>query len=434
MNQATLSEQQSVLLPFAEEEPVPDRHAVEAIFKTLTATAGDLQEGPAARDAIASQVHAWAREQAAAGAPLTPAEVQHQLIQAVYDECFGLGPLQRYLADERVENIDINGCDQVLVSRSDGTMLTCPAVTGTDDELVEMIRRWAIRKGQTPREFSAAKPLLNLALRDGVRLAAVMSVTRRVHVSIRCHRLIDVTLDDMTRLGTVDQGLADFLRAAVRARKTIIVTGAVNAGKTTLLRALAAEIDPAERIATLEAEHELFLDLMSRHGNVIAFEERQPNSEGAGAIRLHDLIPQALRHNPRRIIVGEVRDREIIPMLEAINTGHKGSMCTLHADGADEVFNRILMLARRGELGLPPEVIHLYVGMARPFVIHLRHDPVTGQRYVSEVIEVEPPADGAQPSRNHIYVPGPDGRAVRRHTPACASELAAAGLVLGRTR
>jgi Flp pilus assembly CpaF family ATPase len=319
---------------------------VETIFKTLTAAEGELREGPDARNVIAGRVHAWARDQAAAGEPLTPAVVQQQLVQAVYDECFGLGPLQPYLADERVENNDINGCDQVLVSLRGGAVIEGPPAAASDDELVEMVRRWAVRKGQTPREFAASHPLLNVALHEGVRRAAVMSVTRRVHVSIRCHRLIDVTLDDLRQLGTVDHSLASFLRAAVRARKTIIVTGAVNAGKTTMLRALAAEIDPAERIATLEAEHELFLDQMARHANVIAFEGREANSEGAGAIRLHDLIPQALRHNPRRIIVGEVRDREIIPMLEAINTGHKGSMCTLHADGADEVFNRILMLGQ----------------------------------------------------------------------------------------
>ena len=133
--------------------------------------------------------------------------------------------------------------------------------------------------------------------------------------------------------------------------------------------------------------------------------------------------------DPRRIIVGEVRDTEIRPMLEATNSGQEGSMATMHANSADEVFGRILMLAQRGQLAMPPAVIHLEVGMARPFVVHIRKDPATYQRYIREVIEVLPPCDAERPDRNSVFSPGPDGRAVPAHSlsPAATADLMAAG-------
>jgi Flp pilus assembly CpaF family ATPase len=387
------------------------------------------QASPLAGELVA----AWAEDQARTGGPLPSPGTQAALIRAVLDERFGLGALQPYLDDPRIENIDINGPHQVRVTLRDGRRLAGRPVAASDAELMEMVRTWGLREGQTPREFSTTNPLLNAALNEaGVRLSAVMSVTPHVHVSVRCHRLVDITLDDLCGpgYGTLTPGLAHFLGCTVRAYRNIIITGGVDAGKTTLLRALTAAIGPDERIATLESEYELYLHRMpARHRDVVPMEARQANAEGAGAISLNDLIPQALRLNPRRIIVGEVRDREVVPMLEAFNTGHRGSLCTMHADGADEVFNRILMLARRGDLALPPEVIHLYVGMARPLVVHISKDPVTHQRYVAEVIEVLPPADGAQPARNHVWVPGPDGRAVPGHSlsPQALQDLIGAG-------
>src|SRR6202011_3734804 len=142
----------------------------------------------------------------------------------------------------------------------------------------------------------------------------------------------DITLARLIQLGSIDTTLASFLAAAVKSRCNIIVTGGVNAGKTTLLRGLASEIPPAERVATLESEYELFLHGTAAHPDVIAFEAREANSEGVGQVSLHDLVAHALRHNPQRIIVGEVRRGEIMPMLEAMNSGQEGSMCTLHAN------------------------------------------------------------------------------------------------------
>jgi Flp pilus assembly CpaF family ATPase len=428
-----------IVIPESQLSPDKDsgfRNAVLAVTTAITEDLKDTEDREEARRVIQARVQHWAQSQLAAGAPVTFA-TQRRLVDAVMDERFELGVLTPYLNDPGVESIDLNGCDQVWITYSDGACARGPAVAGSDDDLIKMIQMWALHKSYNPREFSAANPLLNTALRPGdgddgvgVRLSATMAVTRRPCASIRCHRLVDVTLDDLRRLGTINRSLHAFLRAAVLARLNIVITGGTSAGKTTLLRALASAIDPAERLATLESDYELFLDrLTHRHQNVIAFQVRQANSEGAGAIGLNDLIPHSLRKNIKRIIVGEVRADEIVPMFEAMNTGHPGSMCTIHADGTEEIFNRIVMLWTRGVgTQTPPAVIHLNTGESIDLVVHLRLDPATNTRFVSEVLEVLPPADSDLPSRNHLYRPtGPGGRAVPDITPQCLPQLKAVG-------
>jgi Flp pilus assembly CpaF family ATPase len=259
-----------------------------------------------------------------------------------------------------------------------------------------------------------------------------MSVTPRPCVSLRRHGHLGATLARLTELGTIDPPLAAFLAAAVKSRCNIIVTGGVDAGKTTLLRALAGEIAPAERVATLESEYELYLHQLPAHPDVIAFEAREPNSEGSGEIGLRDLLAHALRHNPRRIIVGEVRRDEILPMLEAMNSGQDGSMCTLHANSPAEAFDRILILGLRGGLALAERAIHILVGMAVDLIVHVRrgYDGKRTVRYVSEILEVMPPGDTDRPSVNRLFLPDQHtGRAVPAHTPseAMLTRLAAAG-------
>ena len=355
-------------------------------------------------------------------AVLLTTQDQEAIALAVYDDRYGLGPLQHYVSDPDVENIDVNGCDRVWVTYGTGERVGAPAIADSDDALIEMIRRWAARGGQTAREFSESSPLVTVALTAGARLTATMGVTPRPCLSIRRHGQLETTLDKLAELGTVDATVAAFLRAAVRARCNIIVTGGVNAGKTTMLRALAAEIPPGERLATLESEYELFLhEQKQRHPDVIAMESRLANSEGVGEVTLNDLIAHALRHNPQRIIVGEVRTSEIMPMLEAMNSGQEGSMCTLHANSPAEAFDRILILALRGGLALAERAIHLLVGTAVDLIVHVRkrHDGFRTLRYVSEILEVLPPGDTDRPSVNRLFVPdGLGGRPLARHTPS----------------
>ncbi len=372
---------------------------------------------PLIRDAART----WAERRVRAGAPAPSPADREALAQAVYDQRYGLGPLASYLRDPAVENIDINGCDQVWVTYATGERVMAPPVAASDEALVEMIRTWAARGGQTARDFSAGAPLVNVALAGGARMTATMAVTPRPCVSLRRHGQLDVTLAKLIQLGTVDPPLAAFLSAAVRSRCNIVVTGGVNAGKTTLLRALAAEIPPGERVATLESEYEMYLHDLPGHPDVIAFEARDPNSEGVGGITLHDLVAHALRHNPQRILVGEVRRSEIMPMLEAMNSGQDGSMCTLHANSPSEAFDRILILGLRGGLALAERAIHVLVGMAVDLIVHVRkrYDGRRTVRFVSEILEVMPPGDTDRPAVNRLFLPeGPGGKAVPAHTPS----------------
>jgi Flp pilus assembly CpaF family ATPase len=405
------------------------------VSEILAAAAGRLDDGAEpeqARAVIRDAVLSWAERQARSGGIVASAAEREALAQAVFDQRYGLGPLAAYLRDPNVENVDVNGCDQVWITYASGERVAGPPVADSDDALVAMIRTWAARGGQTARDFSAASPLVNVALTGGARITASMSVTPRPCLSLRRHGQLEVSLARLVQLGTVDPPLAAFLAAAVRSRCNIIVTGGVNAGKTTLLRGLAAEIPPGERLATLESEYELYLHGSSAHPDVIAFEARDPNSEGAGGISLHDLVAHALRHNPQRIIVGEVRRNEIMPMLEAMNSGQEGSMCTLHANSPTEAFDRILILALRGGLTLAERAIHILVGMAIDLIVHIRkrYDGRRTLRYVTEVLEVLPPADTDRPAVNRLFLPtGPGGRAAPAHSPSprLAQRLAAAG-------
>ncbi len=412
-----LTERAQVLAPAELLTIVPD------ILQRAAARLPDDGHGEEAMPVIRAACRSWADDRARQSGHVTDPRDVEVLAQAVHDMRYDMGPLTPYLHDAHVENIDINGCDQVWVSYATGERVAVAPIAPSDDALVTMIRTWANRGGQTARDFSAASPLVNVAMTNGARLTATMAVTPRPCVSVRRHGQVDITLTRLVELGTIDNPLAAFLTAAVKGRCNIIITGGVDAGKTTLLRALAGEIPAEERIATLETEYELFLHNRPEHPDVIAFEAREANSEGAGSITLHDMIAHALRHNPRRILVGEVRRTEIMPMLEAMNSGQDGSMCTLHANSPTEAFDRILILGLRGGLALAERAIHILVGMAVDLIVHIRrgYDGQRTVRYVSEVLEVLPPGDTERPAVNRLFLPhSATGRAVAAHTPSPA--------------
>src|ERR1019366_4695198 len=191
--------------------------------------------------------------------PQTPIE-EEELAQAALDAPFGLGRLQNLVDDNRIENIDINGCARVWATFADGSKRLMDPVADSDEELVDLLRSAAQRFGLAERRFDMARPELDLQLPGRARLSAVMAVAARPSVSIRRHRFTDLSLGELCTMGAVDDELCSLLSAAVRARKNIVVSGAMNSGKTTLLRALAAEVDPRERIVTIEQAFELGLD------------------------------------------------------------------------------------------------------------------------------------------------------------------------------
>jgi Flp pilus assembly CpaF family ATPase len=254
-------------------------------------------------------------------------------------------------------------------------------------------------------------------------------------VSIRRARLGKVFLADLVGSGSLLPEAAQFLAAATAARKNMMIAGATNAGKTTLLRAVANQIPATERLITVERALELGLDQFPElHPNVIALEERLPNSEGLGAISMAELVRRSLRMNPSRVIVGEVLGDEIVTMLNAMTQGNDGSLSTIHANSSMEVFNRISTYAIQSAERLPVEATNMLIAGAIDFVVFIekRNEYSSGgrlRRFVSSVREVTG-IDGRVLS-SEVFAPGPDGRAVPRAPVSCAAQLAEHGYETG---
>lgn len=385
------------------------------------------QQAFAHLDALTSDGDEWS--------PGDGPEDEQRVVKDVLDALFGMGRLQVLIDDPAIENIDVNGCDRVWATFADGAKRMMPAVADSDDELIDIVRSAASRFGLSERRFDLACPELDLSLPDGSRLSALMAVSARPSVSIRRHRFLDLSLADLTALGTLDEEVAGVLGAAVRARKNIVVSGAMNSGKTTLLRALAAEIAPRERIVTIEQAFELGLDNSpDRHPDLVALEARPANVEGEGRIAVADLVRRALRMNADRVIVGEVLGSEVLPMLNAMSQGRSGSMCTIHADSSAGVFRRIASYAVQAAERLPLEASNLLMAGAIHLVVHLDSEIVEGadgpdagsvstppdfpagssrSRFVSSIREVVD-AEGVHVISNEVFAPGRD----RRATPA----------------
>ncbi|ORT47359.1 ATPase, T2SS/T4P/T4SS family [Frankia sp. KB5] len=340
---------------------------------------------------------------------LTPGDEQ-RVLHEVLAEVLGLGGLEPLLADPSIENINING-DRVFIRRADGSRQRLPAITDSDTQLVGLIRDLAAHAGVEERRWDRGAPMVNFHLADKSRVFAVMAVTQRPSVSIRRHRFRHVTLSALRASGTIDYGLEALLGALVRARKNIVVAGGTAIGKTTMLLALADQIPPSERLVTVEDVYELGLDADERaHPDVVAMQVREPNTEGEGAISASDLVRAALRMSPDRVIVGEVRGSEVIPMLNAMSQGNDGSMTTLHSSTSRGVFTRLASYAVQGPERLPVEATNLLIASAIHVVVHLAEPRgERGRRVVSSVREVVD-ADGTQVVTNELYRPGPDRR------------------------
>jgi Flp pilus assembly CpaF family ATPase len=380
-----------------------------------------------ARALIGQVLEEYARAEIGAGRRPPNAEEEEQLAAGVHAALFGVGRLQPLLEDSEIENIDINGCERVFIGYADGREVMGEPVAESDEELVELIQILAAYSGLSSRPFDSANPQLDLRLPDGSRLSAVMDVTVRPALSIRRARLGKVFLSDLVGNGTLSTEVGLFLRAAVAARKNIMISGATNAGKTTLLRAIANEISSTERLITVERALELGLDQFPElHPNVVALEERLPNSEGQGTITMAGLVRRSLRMNPSRVIVGEVLGDEIVTMLNAMTQGNDGSLSTIHANSSWEVFNRIATYALQSDERLPIEATHMLIAGAIDFVVFIekRNDYIEGgrlRRFVSSIREVTG-CDGRVLS-SEIFEPGRDGTAVPAAPIACANEL-----------
>ena len=334
------------------------------------------------------------------------------LLQALEDEVSGAGALGPLLRDPAVTDVLVNAPDEVWVDRGDGPRRA--AVAFADDAaVVALVRRLAARVG---RRFDAAQPWVDARLPDGTRLHAVLAppATRATCVSIRTLRRQHLTLPDLVASGSVDAPLAAWLRAVVAARLAVVVSGGTGTGKTTLLGCLLGLVDPRERLVLVEDAAEL----RPNTPHVVSLEARPPNVEGAGAVTLRDLVRQAMRMRPDRLVVGEVRGDEVVDMLAALNTGHDGGLTTIHANTAADVVPRLAALA--GPAGLTGAALAAQVDAALDVVVHLTR--AGGRRRVAEV--------GLLRTSGVATVLAYDGAATRAGPalPALAERLAARGL------
>ncbi len=330
------------------------------------------------------------REQVHAGVPLPPPGEDDAVISAAFAALFGLGRLQVLLDDEELSEVNINGCDGVWLTTVDGRKRAGPPVAESDEELVDWVRNVATYTGTSSKAWDVTNWKIELTLTDGSRLVGVLGCSPRPVVSIRLRRWLGVTLDDLRAKGDFDLRLQRLLEAMVAARMNIVISGQTRSGKTVLLRALAAQIPPGERIVTVEHFPELGLDTDPvAHPDCVALEERKPNAEGRGAITLSDAVETSRRIDPDRLIVGEVMGPEIVDMLEGMTQGNDGGFTTIHTRSAREVPERIALYASR--VGMTRTAALSLAAAAVDFVVHMHREDLPDGRtvhYVSSVVEV----------------------------------------------
>lgn len=309
------------------------------------------------------------------------ADEQDVLTSALVDSVFGLGPLEALLADERVTEIMVNASKSLYVE-VEGKLHRQPAVFSSDEQVRALIDRII---GPLGRRIDESSPMVDARLAAGHRVNAVVPpiALDGPLLTIRKFRQRVFTLDDMVHAGSFDAVMRTFFGMCIAARKNIAVSGGTGSGKTTLLNALSSDIDHGERIVTIEDSAELrFLE----HPHVARLEARPENAEGTGQITIRQLVTNALRMRPDRIIVGECRGGEALDMLQAMNTGHDGSLTTLHANSPADALMRLSTMVRY-VADLPIDVIAAQIASALDVVIQVSRTR-DGSRFVSAVSEV----------------------------------------------
>jgi pilus assembly protein CpaF len=371
---------------------------------------GAEDERALAASLVGDELEALATEALRDGREPLDAVTERRLSGQVLDRLYGLGPLEPLLVLPGVANIAIAGAGPVWLEYADGRKEQHPAVVGSDHELVELVANAARRLDRSEKRFDAANWELDMQLPNGDRLNAVLCPpASRPRVSIRRHNFELSRLSHLVAAGTIDDAVASLLTAAIGARLNLVIAGGTNSGKTTLLRCLINEVPPGERLITVEDSLEIGLERFAElHPDHETLTARTANTEGAGEISLAQLVRTGLRMSPDRVIVGEVRGDEILPMLLAMSQGNDGSLCTIHASSSKETFKRFQMYAAMSSERLDAETTNLLVANAVHLVVHLGW--VAGQRAVTSIREVVD-VDGPRLVSNEVYAPGPDGRA-----------------------
>ena len=356
------------------------------------------------------------------GAPLPVDIDDRQVVEEAVSAVLGLGKLEPLLEDDNITDIHVRGNAPVWVKYRDGRREQLAPIVETDTDLVDFIRRIATRMARREMRFDPAHPEVNLQLPDGSRMFAAMDIALRPMFVIRRHKFEFSSLRDLCVSGFLSTETAGFLAACVRARRNIIIAGGTGSGKTTLMRALINEIARDERIVTIEDSYELGVDRFEEiHPDHDCLQSRPANTEGHGEVTLAELTRMALRMDPDRVIVGEVRGAEAFPMLMAMSQGNNGSMCTMHADTARSVFPKLAAYMSMASTGVPTETLNMLISTAVHVVVHVSN--TRGERAIEEIHEVVG-TDGMSIVTNEVFARSSAAPqfATLRHTTAAVLE------------
>ena len=385
-------------------------HGQEQLGRTGLALAGDdrlLMGRAIIKRVVGDHVRSLHRD----GADLWSPAQEHAYVQAVEDAVFGYGRLQSLLEMPDVENIEIHGWSSVVVQFGDGRRETRPPIAESDEELIDAIR-FLGQNSQPSRPFDDSHPTMTLALGERFRLHAIgFGLSYRPSIVIRQHTLTDVSLADLVAGGLMPEEVARFLDAAILARKSMVISGDQGAGKTTLLRALINAIPANERFGTLETDYELMTHLQPGRENILALQARVGHGEASasgsvGEFGISDLMPEALRQNLSRIIVGEVRGGEAAAMFEAMQAG-TGTLSTTHSHSAESTMDRLASRVAQGGVVTIDEAYRQIAHNIQLFIyVRLTDETWKGgvrRRYLSEIRQVTRAIESARPVTHLTY-------------------------------
>lgn len=309
---------------------------------------------------------------------------RERMVDELMDEVFGLGPLERLMGDPTVSDILVNGPNEVYVERN-GRLEETEVLFADDAHVMRVIQRVVSRIG---RRIDEVTPMVDARLPDGSRVNAVVPPLslRGPTISIRRFGARPLATHDLIQNGSITEPMTRFLCAAVEARMSFLISGGTGAGKTTLLNALSSFIPHDERLVTIEDSAELKL----QHPHVIPLETRDPNTEGSGEVTQRDLVRNSLRMRPDRILIGEVRGAEALDMLQAMNTGHEGSLTTIHANDTRDALSRLEMMVAMTGFDLPTNVVRQYISAGIRLIVHVARlkGGVRRVMRISEIVDI----------------------------------------------